>query len=268
MNRYVRISISEHILAVHRLTFHPITFGADDHVLVCGGAGDRGAHSVAVVLDDEDDGQVPQRCNVQRFVKRADVHSGFPEGADTDLVSAAVFDRESNACRDWNVAADDSVSAEEVGLRIEKVHGSAFAAGAPGFASEKLRHDCSRADSARQRLAVIAVSGDDVVIGPDHGHDAGRDRFLADVQVTEPANFSQRVCFRAPLFEAALEHHRSQQLTAQLRGRAGDFARRRAFRAVVSRLAFFAFFFVSLLRGRALRFSAHTPAACTCSHAW
>ena len=138
----------------------------------------------------------------------ADVDSRFSEEANADLIAATILDREANSRRDRNVTADDPVSAEEVRVGIENVHGAALTTGAAGVAAKELGHDCPRTDPARESLSVVAISRDYVIIGADHRHHAGRDRFLSDVQVTEAADFSEGVRFSAALLEAALEEHR------------------------------------------------------------
>jgi len=255
----------EDVLAIHRLAVHSITLGADEHIFVGRRARDRGPHAVAIVLDDEDDGEIPQRGQIQSLVKSADVDGRLSEEADANLITTAILDRESDSGGDRNVATHDAMSAEEVCLGVEDVHGAALAARGSCVAAKQLGHDCSRADSACERLPMIAVGGDHVIIGTDHRHHAGRDRFLSDVEVQEPADLSERVPFGAPLLETTLEEHRMKQLAPDLRRGSSELTCRWGISAVVSGLAF-----LPLLLGRswrALRFSAHTPAACTCSHA-
>src|SRR5450759_3879949 len=120
-----------------------------------GRARDRRAHAVTVVLDDEDDGEIPQGSQVQRFMERADVDGRLSEEADADLIAATILDCESDAGRDRNVSTDDGVSAQEVRLGIEDVHGAALAARATGGPAEQLRHDRAGAHSASERLPVI-----------------------------------------------------------------------------------------------------------------
>src|SRR5690348_16245192 len=100
----------------------------------------------------------------------ADVHRRFAKEADADLIAATILDGEANAGCNGDVSADDTVTTEEVGFGIEEVHRAAFAARAAGVAPEQLGHDCTRTDSSREGLAVIAISGDDVVIGTYHRH--------------------------------------------------------------------------------------------------
>ena len=196
-------------------------------------------------------------------MKGSDIHRSLAEEAHTHLVPAAILDGEADAGRNRNVSTDDSMTAEEICLGVENVHGPALSTRAAGLAAEQLGHDGSRAHSARERLTVITVRGDYVVVGANHGHHAGRDCFLSDIEVAESADFSERIGFGAALLEASLEEHRVKQLAPELWTRRSEIVSG-SVRSVVFRRALF----LSLLRGRTLRFSAHTPAACTCSHAW
>ncbi|GAC1462555.1 MAG: hypothetical protein PVSMB1_13220 [Gemmatimonadaceae bacterium] len=122
--------------------------------------------------------------------------------ANSAVLGISVLEGETRAER--NLGADDAVSTEEVGLGIEDVHGATLAPGASGVAAEQLGHDRTGADSARERLAVVPISRDHVIVWADHRHNAGRDRFLPDVEVTEPADLSKRVRLGATLLEATL----------------------------------------------------------------
>ena len=51
----------------------------------------------------------------------------------------------------------------------------------------------ARRDPARERLPVIAVGGDHVVVGTEHRDRAGANGFLADVEVAEAADLAERV---------------------------------------------------------------------------
>ena len=66
-------------------------------VLDRGRAVEGGAHAVAVVLDDVDDRQVPQRAHVQRLVEGALVDGAVAEEAEHDLVGAAQADAVAHA---------------------------------------------------------------------------------------------------------------------------------------------------------------------------
>ena len=61
-----------------------------------------------------------------------------------------------------------------------------------------------RRHAAHERLAVIAIRGDDIVIVTQRRDDTGRYRFLANVEMTKATNLSDGVHLGAPLLEAAL----------------------------------------------------------------
>ena len=75
----------------------------------------------------------------------------------------------------------------------EQVHRAALALRAAGGLAEQLGHHGPRRDAARDRLPVVAVGGDHVVVVAQHGDRAGADGFLSDVQVAEPADLAERV---------------------------------------------------------------------------
>ena len=64
-----------------------------------------------------------------------------------------------------------------------------------------------RRDAPRQRMAVLAVGGDDRVVRRERLHHADRDSLLADVQVQEAADLRRGVELGALLLEAADAQH-------------------------------------------------------------
>src|ERR1700716_4609567 len=101
-------------------------------------------------------------------MKGPNVYRGLAEEAHAQLVPAPILDGEADAGGDWDVSANDSVPTEEIRLGVEDMHGAALATRASGVAAEQLRHDGARTHSASERLSVIAVRGDDVVVGANH----------------------------------------------------------------------------------------------------
>ena len=176
---------------------------------------ERRAHAVPVVLDHVDDGQLPEAGHVERLVEGAGVHDRLAHEADAHLIAAAVLDGEADAGGERDVPADDAVAAEEVHAAVEHVHRAALAVRAAVDAAEQLGHHGARRDAAHERLAVVAVRGDDVVVGPQRGLRARAHGFLSDVQVAEAADLAQRVRLGGAFLEAALEQHVVQQLQVQ-----------------------------------------------------
>ena len=62
---------------------------------------------------------------------------------------------------------------------------------------------------------MVAIGGDDVVIAAEHGQRPSADRFLADVQMAEAADLSERVRLGTSLLEATLEQHRTEERLVQ-----------------------------------------------------
>src|ERR1019366_7430192 len=73
-----------------------------------------------------------------------------------------------------------------------------------------LGHDRARGHAPDERMAVLAVSGEDGVLTRKLGHYAARDRLLADVQVQEAADLAGAVDLRAFFLESANARHLPQ----------------------------------------------------------
>jgi hypothetical protein len=172
----------------------------------------RRAHAVAIVLDDEHAGQLPQRRHVERLMERAGVHHGLAHEAHDALVAATILDRETDARRERDVTAHDSVSAKKVRVRVEHVHRAALAKRTSVLPPEELRHDRTGCHPARECLTVVAIGGDDVVVRAQHAQRARAHRLLANVQMAEAADLAQRIRLSDAFLEAALEEHGVQKL--------------------------------------------------------
>ena len=105
------------------------------------GALDRGAHGVAVVLDDVDDRQLPELGHVEALVDLALVGRAVAEIGQRDVVVAAVLVGEGEAGAERDLRADDAVAAVEVLLVGEHVHRAALAARIAAAAAGQLGHD-------------------------------------------------------------------------------------------------------------------------------
>jgi len=210
-----RLAHGEHVLPVDHVTRHVVRRAALVDVVDGRRALERGAHAVAVVLDDEDAGQLPERGHVERLVEGPGVHHRLAHEAGDDLVAAAVLDGEAHAGRDGHMATDDAVPAEEAELLVEHVHRAALAARAAILPPEQLRHDGARCHAPRERLPMIPIGRDDVVVGTEQRDDAGGDGFLPDVQVAEAADATDGIHLGAALLEAALQQHGVEQFAME-----------------------------------------------------
>jgi len=111
----------------------------------------RGAHGVAVVLDDIDHRELPQLRHVETLVDLALVGSAVAEIGQADIVVAAIAVGEGEARAERNLRADDAVAAEEVFGQAEHVHGAALALGIAAAASGQFGHHALGVHAAGQQ---------------------------------------------------------------------------------------------------------------------
>ncbi len=126
-------------------------------------------------------------------------------------------------------------------LDVEDVHRAALALAVPGGLAEQLGHDHPRVGAAGQRVAVIAVGAELVVVRAERLGGADRDRLLADVEVAEAVDLALGVGLRCPLLEPADEVHvpvhREQECLSRYAGamrRPSISARGRFFQAITA----------------------------------
>jgi hypothetical protein len=211
----------EDVVAVlNDVPVHAVALGALGEARAGRGAFLAGAHRVAVVLDDEDDGQRHERREVVGLVHGALVDGTVAHEGEGGALEALVFEGVGEAGAERDLAADDAVAAPEIARRVEVVHRAALALGAAGVFAVVLRHHLVHAHADGERVAVVAVGGDDVVVLAHDGHAADGDGFLPDVEVEEAADLALLVAAQAALLEAADAHHvaveRDQLVMAEL----------------------------------------------------
>ena len=205
----------EHVLTVHCASRDPVRYWLGGHVRL-GDSAERGPHSVLVVLDHVDCRKLPHGGHVQRLVESALVHGRVAHVDDDDRVFVAVPDLPSDAGRERHLAADDAVAAHESARLVVDVHRPAPAAGRPVDPTEQLGHHRVRVHTLGDRLRVVAVRGDDVVVFAQR-LDAARGRtFLPDVHVAKTADLADRVRLFGFFFETPIEQHVPQQVEGQL----------------------------------------------------
>src|SRR5208283_4243048 len=95
---------------------------------------------------------------------------------------------------------------------MEKMHRSAAPAAAAVELTEHLRHQAAWIDAAGQRLAVLAIGGDDSVFGRQRLHDADGHRLFAIVKMQKAENFLGLIELHAFGLEAPDAEHRLQQM--------------------------------------------------------
>ena len=121
------------------------------------------AHGVEIVLADEQHRQAPQRGEIHALVELALGDRAFAEEAGGDDVVAphAVGEREPD--RQRQAAADDGVAAVEIGRAVEQMHRAAAPAAAAFLLAVHLGQRRGHRYAAHQRVAVLAIGGDDAV---------------------------------------------------------------------------------------------------------
>ena len=166
-----------------------------------------GAHPELVVDDHEDHRELPERGEVHGLAEGALVRGAVAHHREDHVVGALVVRGEGDAGRERKRAAHDSVAAEEALVPVEQVHGAPAAAGAAVDAAEQLGHDGVRMRAARERLAMLAVGGHEVVRVAERLGGADDGGLLADAEVEEAADLRLRVHLAGALLEAADEEH-------------------------------------------------------------
>src|SRR5262244_2936610 len=182
------LAYGQHVHAVHRLAGDAVRLREAPDLRLGEGAVDGRAHGVAVVLADEDHGQLPEGGEVHRLVELALGHGAVAEVAEHDLVAALVLDGEPRPRGQWEVRAHDAVAAQEVDALVEEVHRATLALGEPVPAAEELGHHAPGIGPLGDAMPVLAVGRDHVVPRAYHRGGTHRHRLLADVEVEKPAD--------------------------------------------------------------------------------
>ena len=172
-----------------------------------GGTLQRGAHGIAVVLDDVDDRQLPQLGHVEGLINLPLIGRALAEEGGADLAIVAIGIGEGQTGADGHLGADDAVAAIERLLGGEHVHGAALAARITALAAGQLGHHALGVHVLGQHVAVVAVAGDDLVAVLQRHLDAGDDCFLTDIEVAETADQPHAVHLAGAFLETADEEH-------------------------------------------------------------
>ena len=136
-----------------------------------------------VVLADEDGRNLPELCEVERLVERADVRRAVAEERDCDPRLAAELEGERGADDRGQAAADDCVRAQVAALDVVEVHRAAVAVRAAFDLPVELGHDLVRVRALGERVPVRAVRGGEHVALLQRPADADGDGLLADGDV-------------------------------------------------------------------------------------
>src|SRR6185437_6462233 len=118
---------------------------------------------------------------------------------------------ESEPGAERNLGADDAVAAEKVLLLAEHVHGAALALGIAAVPAGQLGHHALGFHAAGQHMAVVTVSGYDLIaLLQGHLH-PGDDGLLADVEMTKTADRAHAVELAGLFLEPPDQEHVAQR---------------------------------------------------------
>src|SRR5579875_3746705 len=85
-------------------------------------------HTVLIVDDKIDDGQMIDFRKVKRFVERPSVGRAITHLAGHNLAGAAIGQSEGGPGRQWNLSSDNGIAAHEVFVDVKQMHRTATSA--------------------------------------------------------------------------------------------------------------------------------------------
>src|SRR5437763_15770357 len=94
----------------------------------------------------------------------------------------------------------------------EKLHRTTQSMGTACIFAEKFGHTGIGAGSEDQRVGVIAIGGDKIIVEPNSRDRAGHDRLLADVKMTKAADFLGLILLAGALFKTPDEQHQPEHV--------------------------------------------------------
>ena len=168
-----------------------------------------GAHGVAVVFDDVDDGEAPECGEIEGLVEGTLVDGTIAEVAESGAFEFFEFDTVGETEAEGGLAGDDPVATPVVFGGFEIVHRTALPFRAAGGFSEEFGHALVHTHADGESVGVVAIGGDDVVVFAEERDGADGDGFLTDVEVEEAGHFAALVVLERNLFESPDAAHQS-----------------------------------------------------------
>ena len=107
---------------------------------------------------------------------------------------------------------DDRVPAIHVMLLVKVMHRAAETARAARRFAKKFRHAGIRARAAGERVRVIAIGRDQVIIRPGRRDGANDDRFLANVKMAKAADLLRLILLTRAFLETPDQQHQREHL--------------------------------------------------------
>ena len=148
----------------------------------------RGRLGVAVVLDHEYGGQIPDLGQIVAFENSALVGAAVADETDRHAAGLQDFRRQRRAADQRTAGPDDAVRPQHAFGEVGDVHRAALAPAQAFAASEDLQHHRIGVAALGDAMAVAAMGrGDDVTV-VEMQADADAGRFLAGIEMHEPRN--------------------------------------------------------------------------------
>ena len=102
-------------------------------------------------------------------------------------------------------------------VRRKEMHRAALAFRAARGLAVKLRHALIHTHAGSERMSMIAISGDDMIVVPQKRNRSHRDRFLADIKMEKSAHLALVVELQGGLLETPDADHLAQEARFSLR---------------------------------------------------
>src|ERR1700730_8504539 len=95
------------------------------------------------------------------------IDGGLTKETERHTICTFVFRRERCSGRQWNLPPHDRVSPETTNATVEHVHRHAFAMGTAGLLPKQLSHYRFGCHSFGNRVSVLAIAGQHVIVSFD-----------------------------------------------------------------------------------------------------
>ena len=83
-------------------------------------------NAIVVVLADKDNGELPDRCQVQRFMECALIGGAVPEEADANPIRSPITSGKASSYRNVMACANDAIGTQNPLVAVSNVHRTAF----------------------------------------------------------------------------------------------------------------------------------------------
>ena len=170
-----------------------------------GGAGgvDVGGDGELVVLDEIDDGELPDGRHIDALMEAALVGCAVAEERNGHRTVVVDLGCQRRAGGQRNAAADDAVRAEQAALDLRDVHGAAAAVAEATLLAVELRERVLQIVALHDAVAVAAVAGRDIVGGLE-GHVGAHDgAFFAEADVDVALDLTLEAALHGALLKFA-----------------------------------------------------------------